>query len=651
MAAAAQRKGRTLHHLLLLMICLSPKATCAQRQSFGIDRGRDCFVKDGEPFRYIAGSLHYSRVPRVYWKDRLLKMYTTGLNAVQTYVPWNYHETKPGVFEFSGEKDLEAFIRTVKETGLLLILRPGPYICAEWDMGGLPAWLIQKRGIVLRSSDKEYLKAVDSWMSVLLPKVKSWLYQNGGPIITIQVENEYGSFGCDMEYMRHLTEVFRSKLGRDVVLFTTDEPSLHSQSCGSLQDLYSTIDFGIETNITQAFEMQRKFEPNGPLVNSEFYTGWLDYWGYAHSTRDSSLVASALDQMLSLGASVNMYMFEGGTNFGYWSGGDFNVSFLPVPTSYDYDAPLSEAGDPTEKLYKIRDVIRKYADIPAGPMPPPTPKYAYGYVHMTPYKKLTELLEILAPYGPVKSKHPLSFEEMKQHHGFMLYRTKLPKNYSNPAQLRPPPNGLNDRAYVSINGVVQGVLDRDRRRSVSIEGNVGEWLDVLVENMGRISFGKHLGERKGLLSGLILDGEVLTDWMIYSLDIDSVIAEGLLPSSFHSSVKMKRLDQAGMAAPTFYHGSFSIPPDIPSFPWDTFLKMYGWTKGQVWLNGFNLGRYWPRQGPQMTLYVPASVISASQPNNVTVLELEGVSCLGHESAGCSYLVQFLDRPILNGTFR
>ncbi|XP_075925984.1 beta-galactosidase-like isoform X4 [Petromyzon marinus] len=568
-AAAAQVQGRVLHRLLLLLLlCLSPKqASCAQ--SFGIDRARDCFVKDGEPFRYIAGSLHYSRVPRVYWKDRLLKMYTTGLNAVQTYVPWNYHETKPGVFEFSGEKDLEEFIRTVKETGLLLILRPGPYICAEWDMGGLPAWLIQKRGIVLRSSDKEYLKAVDSWMSVLLPKVKPWLYQNGGPIITIQVENEYGSFGCDMEYMRHLTEVFRSKLGRDVVLFTTDEPSLHSQSCGSLQDLYSTIDFGIETNITQAFEMQRKFEPNGPLVNSEFYTGWLDYWGYAHSTRDSSLVASALDQMLSLGASVNMYMFEGGTNFGYWSGGDFNVSFLPVPTSYDYDAPLSEAGDPTEKLYIIRDVIRKYADIPAGPMPPPTPKYAYGYVHMTPYKNLTELLDILAPYGPVKSKHPLSFEEMNQ----------------------------------------------------------------------------------GLLSGLILDGEVLTDWMIYSLDIDSVIAEGLLPSSFHSSVKMKRLDQAGIAAPTFYHGSFSIPPDIPSFPWDTFLKMYGWTKGQVWLNGFNLGRYWPRQGPQMTLYVPASLISASLPNNVTVLELEGVSCLGHESAGCSYLVQFLDRPILNGTFR
>nr|XP_032818995.1 beta-galactosidase-like isoform X3 [Petromyzon marinus] len=567
-AAAAQVQGRVLHRLLLLLLlCLSPKASCAQ--SFGIDRARDCFVKDGEPFRYIAGSLHYSRVPRVYWKDRLLKMYTTGLNAVQTYVPWNYHESKPGVFEFSGEKDLEEFIRTVNETGLLLILRPGPYICAEWDMGGLPAWLIQKRGIVLRSSDKEYLKAVDSWMSVLLPKVKPWLYQNGGPIITIQVENEYGSFGCDMEYMRHLTEVFRSKLGRDVVLFTTDEPSLHSQSCGSLQDLYSTIDFGIETNITQAFEMQRKFEPNGPLVNSEFYTGWLDYWGYAHSTRDSSLVASALDQMLSLGASVNMYMFEGGTNFGYWSGGDFNVSFLPVPTSYDYDAPLSEAGDPTEKLYIIRDVIRKYADIPAGPMPPPTPKYAYGYVHMTPYKNLTELLDILAPYGPVKSKHPLSFEEMNQ----------------------------------------------------------------------------------GLLSGLILDGEVLTDWMIYSLDIDSVIAEGLLPSSFHSSVKMKRLDQAGIAAPTFYHGSFSIPPDIPSFPWDTFLKMYGWTKGQVWLNGFNLGRYWPRQGPQMTLYVPASLISASLPNNVTVLELEGVSCLGHESAGCSYLVQFLDRPILNGTFR
>ncbi|CAI9584524.1 unnamed protein product [Staurois parvus] len=277
---------------------------------------RDCFLKDGKCFRYISGSIHYFRVPPVYWKDRLLKMYMTGLNAVQVYVPWNFHEPQPGMFNFEGERDLERFLNLTVELGLLVILRPGPYICAEWDMGGLPAWLLYKKDIALRTSDPDYLKAVDSWLSVLLPKIQPRLYSNGGNIISVQVENEYGSFhACDYSYLRHLLTIFRLYLGDDVVLFTTDGNSNIELRCGTLQGLLATVDFGPGDNATNAFELLRRVQPQGPLVNSEYYTGWLDYWGEKHASSSAEQVSRGLQNILEAGASVNMYMFEGGTNF------------------------------------------------------------------------------------------------------------------------------------------------------------------------------------------------------------------------------------------------------------------------------------------------------------------------------------------------
>ncbi|XP_068185091.1 beta-galactosidase-1-like protein [Antennarius striatus] len=604
-------------------------------RSFSIDYTNNCFLKDEKPFRFISGSIHYSRIPQYYWQDRLVKMYMTGLNAIQVYVPWNFHETVQGVYNFTGDRDLEHFLDLANKTGLLVILRPGPYICAEWEMGGLPAWLLQKPNIILRSADTDYLQAVSNWFGVLLPKIRPWLYINGGNIITVQVENEYGSyFACDYNYLRHLRALFRFFLGEDVVLFTTDGNTDRELTCGTLEGLYATVDFGTNNNVTEAFQRQRRFEPRGPLVNSEFYTGWLDHWGDQHAGVDAQKVSRMLAEMLTMGANVNMYMFEGGTNFGYWNGADHDTRFRSVVTSYDYDAPLSEAGDPTQKLLAIRDVIKQFRDIPPGPMPPATPKFAYGFVKLTKVGDLSSLLNTFSPLGPVKSHYPLMFEEMKQLYGYMLYRTMLPRDLSQPTPLISPLNGVHDRAYVSVNGVYQGLLERDIVLVMNITGKQGHTVDVLVENMGRVNFGSKINDYKGLLSNLILGIDVLTDWRIYPLDIDGAIAGGWPHSGGRSFLTPQDQCRSG---PAFYTGT--LQPN--GIAWDTFLKLKDWVKGQVWINGMNLGRYWPARGPQQTLYVPGPLLSTTMPNIITVLELEGAPA--HQQ------VLFMDRPQLNVT--
>ncbi|XP_056227399.1 beta-galactosidase [Seriola aureovittata] len=627
------RAGSTL--LLLLLFGQSLSAP----RSFSIDYQDDCFRKDGEKFRYISGSIHYSRIPRVYWKDRLLKMYMAGLNAIQTYIPWNFHEESPGRYSFSGDRDVEHFLQLAKDIGLLVILRPGPYICAEWDMGGLPAWLLNKQNIVLRSSDPDYIAAVDKWMGKLLPMIKPYLYQNNGPIISVQVENEYGSyFACDYNYLRHLTKLFRSHLGEQVVLFTTDGAGLNYLKCGSIQDLYATVDFGPGANITAAFDAQRHAEPHGPLVNSEYYTGWLDHWGTPHSVVPSAAVAKSLNKMLAMGANVNLYMFIGGTNFGYWNGA--NEPYGSQPTSYDYDAPLTEAGDLTEKYYAIRAVIKMHSKIPEGPIPPTTPKYAYGTVGMKKLQTISDALEKLSFSGPVKSMYPQTFIQLNQAFAYVLYRTTLPVTCSTSTPLSSPLNGVHDRAYVSVDGVSVGILERDKAITVNVTGKAGSQVDILVENMGRINYGKRINDFKGLVSNLTLGRDTLTGWTMYSLSIDEAVSQGLLREK--ESTPTDPPQPAALSLPAFYEGSFIIPDGIPDLPQDTYIKLPKWRKGQVWINGFNLGRYWPARGPQVTLFVPANILSTEAPNNVTVLELEEAPC---SSGPCT--VEFTNTPILN----
>ncbi|KFQ15251.1 Beta-galactosidase, partial [Leptosomus discolor] len=582
-------------------------------RNFGIDYDCDCFVKDGRPFRYISGSIHYSRVPRYYWKDRLLKMKMAGLDAIQTYVPWNYHEPQPGMYDFSGDKDLEYFLQLANDTGLLVILRAGPYICAEWDMEKA------ELGNIYTLCITDYLAAVEKWMGVLLPKMRPHLYQKGGPIIMVQVENEYGSyFACDYDYLRSLLKLFRQHLGDEVVLFTTDGASQFHLRCGALQGLYATVDFAPGGNVTAAFLAQRGSEPAGPLVNSEFYTGWLDHWGHRHSVVPAETIAKTLSEILARGANVNLYMFIGGTNFAYWNGA--NMPYMPQPTSYDYDAPLSEAGDLTEKYFALREVIGMYKQLPEGLIPPTTPKFAYGEVRLQKVGTVVEVLDRLSPAGPVKSTYPLTFVQLKQYFGFVLYRTTLPKNCTEPTQLSSPLNGVHDRAYVSVDGVPQGVLERDKSLMINITGKAGANLDILVENMGRVNFGRYNNDFKGLVSNLTLDQDVLVEWEMYPLDIDGAVNNDI--NGHLDPPKRPVGNLLSYEAPAFYAGRLSIPGGIPDLPQDTYVKFPGWTKGQVWINGFNLGRYWPARGPQLTLFVPRNILVSSEPNNVTVLELE-----------------------------
>ncbi|NXI71438.1 BGAL galactosidase, partial [Anseranas semipalmata] len=588
-------------------------------RSFQLDYAQDCFRKDGAPFRYISGSIHYARVPRPAWRDRLLKMYMSGLSAVQVYVPWNYHEPLPGVYDFAGDRDVEAFLDLTAELGLLVILRPGPYICAEWEMGGLPAWLLWKADIVLRSSDPAYLAAVDSWLHVLLPKIKPRLYQYGGNIISVQVENEYGSYyACDYDYLRHLLGSFRALLGDEVLLFTTDGTQAEELRCGTLEELYATVDFGPDSNVTEAFGAQRRAEPRGPLGDA----GWG--WGAAGGS-------GSVRVLTALSGVSRRYMFHGGTNFAYWSGADLKDQYKPVTTSYDYDAPLSEAGDPTEKLFAIRTVISKFQPLPVGPMPPATPKYAYGRVALRKYADLLDVLDVLSPSGPLRSPFPLSFEAIKQVHGFVLYRTQLPRDVPDPAMLSAPPHSVCDRGYVMLQKEYQGTLERDGQTALRVTGRAGDALDVLLENMGRISFGANFSDFKGLLGNLSLDSSPLSNWLIYPLAIDAAVQQGWP----HAAVPQS--SGRGRAGPAFYTGTF----ETPGIAWDTFVKFPGWSKGQLWINGFNLGRYWPRRGPQQTLFVPGSVLRAGCPNNITVLELEG--------APPNPFLLFLDQPLFNTT--
>lgn len=643
--------------LVLALFSLFAGLPGTESRSFTIDYERDVFLKDGEPFRYISGSIDAFRIPREYWKDRFLKMKAAGLNTIQTYVAWNVHEPIEGQYDFEGQNDIFEFIEMANALDLLVILRPGPYICGEWDLGGFPAWLLKHPSIVFRSSkDKVYMNAVDKWMGVLLPKIKPLLYANGGPIITVQVENEYGSYyTCDHDYMKHLTSVFKQHLGNDVILFTTDGHTERMMRCGTLPELFATVDFGIGIDPKIPFGLLRKYQKRGPLVNSEFYPGWIDHWGEHHQTRNAAAVAKYMDMILALNASVNICMFEGGTNFGFMNGANSigkRSQFQPVPTSYDYDAPLTESGDPTQKYYAIMEVIARYAKVPLGPVPPPTPKYAYGKVHMKKHSTFFEALSNLSKSGSVTSTYPLSMEQIDQNYGFALYHTKIPEKFLSSTQELQVPY-LGDRGIVFVGKVRQATLNRKGDRTTA-KLTIGEFLtlDILVENMGRVDYGPQLIDRKGIFRNVTLGGDVLGNWTMYRIDLDSVVKSPFRLSSSRkketentdkSKTFLSNLANESHGMPTFYEGV--IPAAPGGIPKDTFLRLKGWTKGQAFINGFNLGRYWPVVGPQETLFVPSSVLSpGANSSKLVVFELDNAPC--DYQSEC--FVEFVSTSILDG---
>lgn len=554
------------------------------------------FLLNGEPFRLLSGAMHYFRVPAASWDDRLAKLRAMGLNTVETYVAWNLHEPRPGEFHFEDNLDLVAYMRCAASHGLQVIVRPGPYICAEWDLGGLPAWLLKDPGMRLRCCHPPYLHAVDRFFDVLMTQLTPLQITRGGPILAMQVENEYGSYGNDSAYLRYLENGLRAR-GADVLLFTSDGPTDEMLQAGTLPHLLKTVNFGSHPG--EAFAKLREYQPTGPLVCMEFWNGWFDHWGEDHHVREPGDAAATLDEILAAGASVNFYMFHGGTNFGFLNGANqFNGEYQPTTTSYDYDAPLNEAGDPTPKYYRYREILGKYVELPDLPLPEVAPKQALGPIHAREAVTLFSALDMLAQPHAVAAPEPMEFFD--QSYGFILYRTTLsgPRDEASLTLC-----GLHDRALVFANGSLLGTLERavpDPSLPLSVPAE-GLTLDILVENMGRINYGPDLLDRKGITAGVLLGQQYLYNWTAYPLPLDKI---NHLP--FQA--------QAAITGPAFYRASFEISDQR-----DTFLALPGWTRGVCWVNGFNLGRYW-RRGPQQTLYVPGSLLKAGE-NELILFEL------------------------------
>ncbi|EEC10856.1 beta-galactosidase precursor, putative [Ixodes scapularis] len=603
-------------------------------RSFIVDYEHDRFLKDGEPFRYVSGSLHYFRVPKPYWKDRMTKMKLAGLNALQTYVEWSGHEPEPGKYVFEDNYDLKTFLETAQEVGLLVIFRPGPYICAERDNGGLPYWLLRLNpNMRYRSSDKTYLDAVDHWLNVLLPTVEPYLYKNGGPIITVQVENEYGQyFVCDHNYMRHLVEVFQHYLGRDIILFRTDAPSDSAYRCDAVNNTLVTADFGADTNIKRAFDVVKRAEGKGPLIVTEYYPGWLDHWGAPHVKIDSQKMLETFEEILQYNASVNFYMFHGGTNFGFSNG----KNPPPQPTSYDYGAPLSEAGDPTDVYYKIRNITSKYLPLPPGKPPAPAPKLNLGTVEFTASSSLQEMLNFFRQYAYLTnatSLYPITFEELGQDFGYVAYTTTIEFQPKSPTALAVP--GISDRGYVYTRAT-RAVLSNDHLTySVPVVVQKGENLTIIVENTGRINFGPGNKDFKGIVSNVTLGGHLLTNWTMEGVPLSTPEQLSLL-----SKFLMTLNGEPKFEVPGIFFGYFMLPRGQE--PLDTFLDPTGFGKGVAILNGFNLGRYWPSIGPQVTLYVPGTLLLPyPQVNLVALFEMESAP-EGPKT------VKFVDVPNIDG---
>ncbi|WP_327713112.1 beta-galactosidase [Streptomyces sp. NBC_00464] len=550
------------------------------------------FTLDGEPFRLLSGGLHYFRVHPGLWADRLRKARLMGLNTVETYVPWNLHQPRPGEFRTDDGLDIARFMDLAAAEGLRVLLRPGPYICAEWEGGGLPSWLLAEPGIRLRTRDPRFLAAVDDYFDRLLTPLRPYLATRGGPVLAVQVENEYGAFGDDTAYLEHLADSLR-RCGVDVPLFTCDQPD--DLARGSLPGVLATANFGSRS--AQSMAELRTQQPTGPLMCTEFWIGWFDRWGTRHVIRDAGNAARELDELLATGASVNFYMFHGGTNFGFTNGANDKHTYRPTVTSYDYDAPLDEAGDPTEKFTAFRDVIAKYAPVPAEPVPPRGPRLAPTTVVLTESAGLLECAETLGT--AVDAPRPLTMEQLGQDFGFVLYETTLPS--AGPALLEV--EQVRDRAQFFVDGVPAGVLEREsHEHALTVTApRAGSTLGVLVENQGRVNYGTGIHDRKGLLGKVLLDGDDITGWTSRPLPLTDLTAlpftAGTVP-----------------AGPTFHRGTFEA--DAPA---DTFLHLDGWTKGSVWINGFALGRFWSR-GPQNSLYVPAPVLRPGT-NEIVVLEL------------------------------
>lgn len=565
------------------------------------------FYLDGQPLQIISGTIHYFRVVPEYWEDRLQKLKECGMNAVETYTCWNLHERKEGVFDFSGGLNLAQYLEIAKKLGLFVILRPGPYICAEWDMGGLPSWLMAIPGMKLRCYHEGFLSKVRNYFKELFNQIRPYLSENGGPVIAVQVENEYGSYGNDHRYMEAVRDII---LENDVksLLFTSDGPCYFMLNGGELKGTLATVNFG--SHPTGNFELLKRFRPNQPMMCMEYWNGWFDHWYEEHHTRGSGDTADVMKEMLDLGASVNMYMFHGGTNFGLLNGANYDNGLQPTVTSYDYNCPLSECGDLTEKYYAIRDMIQNHT----GKVPELTVKnsvkQAYGKVKLTEYACLWDNLNEVSE-EVVTTSYPQSFEELGLDFGFVLYTTKLKGPFE---VLDLSIDGLCDRALIFLRkegealkllGIKENTGKRDDAVTIGLGFNETAELMILVENMGRVNYGGHILDGKGILRGVRIANQYLFGWDMYPISCEKI-----------DTLKFTSIPEEKQEYPAFFRGTFEAEETN-----DTFIRLDGFVKGIVYINGFLLGRYWNTVGPQKTLYIPAPLLKKGT-NEIIVFELE-----------------------------
>ena len=594
-----------LSALLLISPVMASASSISSAGTFTV--GNKTFLLNGEPFVVKAAEVHYPRIPRPYWEHRIQMCKALGMNAVCIYIFWNIHEQKEGQFDFTGNNDVAEFCRIAQKNGMYVIVRPGPYVCAEWEMGGLPWWLLKKKDIRLRERDPYFMERVKIFEEKVGEQLKPLTIQNGGPIIMIQVENEYGSYGEDKPYVSEIRDCLRGIYGKELSLFQCDWSSNFEKN--GLDDLTWTMNFGTGANIDQQFRRLGELRPNAPKMCSEFWSGWFDKWGARHETRPAKDMVEGMDEMLSKGISFSLYMTHGGTSFGHWAGAN-SPGFAPDVTSYDYDAPINEYGLATPKFWELRKMMEKYNDgkkmpaVPKAPMPIVTvPKF-----ELTEFSPLINGVDKTENNGSLKT-----FEEMDMGWGTMIYTTVLPEI---PAQSVLTAD-FHDYAQVSINNKYIGKIDRVKNeKSITLPAvKKGDKLSIIVEGMGRINFGRAIKDFKGIVSDVSITAEVdnsETTWK------PKQWTKMTIPDDYATAQKafgLKTLNVQQLA-PGYYRGYFNLKK-----VGDTFLNFETWGKGQVYVNGQAMGRFW-RIGPQQTLYIPGCWLKKGK-NEIIVLDVVG----------------------------
>lgn len=567
---------------------------------------REEFLIDGEPVKLVSGAVHYFRIAPTHWYQTLYNLKAMGCNCVETYIPWNLHEPQKGTFDFSGIADVEAFLEVAKELNLYAIVRPSPYICAEWDFGGLPAWLLKDGNMRIRSQYQPYLDAVADYFEELLPRLVPFQFTHGGNVLMMQVENEYGSYGEDKGYLKAIADLMKEN-GIDVPLFTSDGGWKEALDAGTLAEegIFPTVNFGSNAagNFQALKEFQEQHGLNQPYMCMEFWDGWFNNWQEPVIRRDAKETAEEVKSVLKQG-SINFYMFQGGTNFGFYNGcSDMGEKNMPQITSYDYDAPLTEWGQPTEKFFEIQKVIQEeVADAQTA-----SPLYPHPVnIGTIPVDKKVSLFSVLEKIAePVKNDYTLNMEAVGQNFGYLLYRSVLKgKRKVDCLQLF----DAQDRAQIFINGQLvatkyQETLSEPISVDLLEESNV---LDVLIENTGRNNYGQKLvadTQRKGIRGGVVEDRHYISDWVHYPLDFEHV-----------DTIDFSKDWTPG--TPSFYRASFVLDKKE-----DTFLDCSAYGKGVVFVNGVNVGRYW-HEGPAASLFIPDYFFNVGQ-NEIIIFETEG----------------------------